>query len=159
MSRIENQIVDFRLSLEKAINSNAEDIEVTEIIKSLKLVPITFKLLKGTKIHETIKNIKNKYSGKSAGKEAKLLIDDWRQKFDSKPKTAIKVELKNSAVVVKSVTKEITNSVPDNEKNEPVIVKKELTENDGEDDEEYFDELSATRKKVFSKYYFVFSSF
>ena len=138
-SRIENEIVGFRGSLEKLLAGPEKSLEeLNDIISALKKIPITIDLLRRTKIGQTVQEVKKNHTDDDAGQQARALLAKWKK--DCEPKEE---EKKPAPPVVKATAESVTSV--------PVIKRSESTQSKQDDDlldESHYDALGPIRKKV-----------
>lgn len=149
-SRVERQLTEYRISLEKEV----DDKSILDILEVLNKVPINIDLLRSTKIGTVLQEIKKKYSNQEIGSVTKTLLTKWKKECESqldvKPMDDNLKKYMNNNIDDKVEVKEsrqkhiLPNNNNDNKESKP-----ETDENDDNDEEGYnYNELSQLRKKI-----------
>jgi hypothetical protein len=84
-SRVETDVMGFKVALEKAMESDELSPEVADIIEALNKVPISIDLLRKTKIGKTLQDIKAKFSAHDVCIKTKALINKWKKDCEPVP--------------------------------------------------------------------------
>jgi len=88
MSRVETEMNNLRVSLEKGLESSETE-SMMDVLKALEQLPISIALLKSTKIGNTLQDVKKKFAESEVGTNARNLITKWKKDCEAQlpPKT------------------------------------------------------------------------
>ena len=84
MSRVEGEILGLRKSIESALDSNAGETEVGDMVRALSEVEMTLELLRSTKVGVSVAAVRKKFPDTVAGNLARDMIVKWKELVPAK---------------------------------------------------------------------------
>ena len=142
-SRVEIDINNLKVALEKALESDGSPETFTDAISALKKIPISIDLLRKTKIGQTLQDIKKKHNGNDIGTLAKSLLVQWKRDCESvnstnsnaDPNKKLTIQPKTEGEAKSSSSEVSSAKSPRNEDEENLV-------------EIHYNKLAPIRKKV-----------